>query len=1284
MEKTLLLWVLLSVLVQVSIQEGYYFGFFSNTDNTAIPSVIISTLESQPVNYVIEAPGVGYNTSGNVTSDNEVIIILPTTLITSSRDDQDKGIHLMISSDKVTVIGQNLRNVRSDTFLCLPITNYCIVDKYLYYGLSVRRSSRNPQLNSSILVVGTENSTMMKLTATQPITINVSDSTVDLTAGVQYSFVINRLQTVLIESLDDLTGTKIVTDKPVSVLSGHECAFVGGVQACDHLIEQLPPTILWGRVYYTAPLATRRSYTIKVLAAFNSTVVDIYCNNTRESYNIGEGNSVSKVLSLQEYCVVNSSEQVLVVQLSHGGNDDTVNGDPMMTLVPSTNQFGNIFQFSTLQGQSGFTHYINIIVLSQYYQPDMIYLISGGVNRSLDTHQWVPIMVNEAYSVQVMVSEGVVEVVHQDTNARLSVIVYGFTFANGYGHSGGYNTIGTIADLMPVTEFMVVTTRNSAFVMASPPPNITNVEVVGYIVSYQIVGSNDVKTIYFTTEDTLLNDEIQSLLPFTNYTFSVRACCDGQCTPDSDSITQMTLEDVGSVHCQMEQDSTWSITWPATLPGEEAMQQCQGNGGAYRKCLQNVQWGEPDVSECRTPEVVQLEMEAESLLTVDGDVGESVTSETVIDITDELSSILNTSQPIFPNDLSSITNILDVVILVTVQLNTEEGNDSLVQEVTEDITEVLDILFDEENDVSFEQTRNEDRVEIMTTPGERLQDISEQTGRLLSTTLDFSTNETVGTSVVGSRNNIAIEVVIPTEENLMMMENIPLPNATSSAFGKRSPMFQVPSAVIMNQMQKEGRRVPIISIIARNSHLPTNIGVRVESLILSIQISSDEQPRTSLGNETVSITFYIGNVGNSSRFNTRCAFFELSSTTNQSGRFSTDGIIQSDTTNNTFVQCSTTHLTSFAVLVDVSGRNTGTEALSIASYIGCAISIACLTIAVITFFALRKNVFNMVQHFVHINLSIALLMGLLTFVSGIEAASEYRASCLIVAILLHYFFMAAFSWMLCEGILLFVTLQYVLYKGFFKSQKFFFLIGWGLPIPIVAISAAVSHEQYGINDRCWISEEKGAIWAFIAPMLLIITVNFFFLAVIIYKVYVSKSNKDKAIQGKKLDIAKAMIMAAIFVTPILGLTWLFGLLVINEQTVVFAWIFLVFNSLQGFFILCFYVLRNKKFQNAISAACSKRDSHLSPSYKIANQNEMHCRMRTLDTEESNKTATDTAEDVSSNTCEHSPNYSTADTTNIAGNCKSAELCYTKTVSSGQEDSTQFFKNHQEAKPDKTE
>ena len=434
------------------MKRHYYFGFFDNNDGGSV-SVIITTSESQPVNYSIEAPGVGYYTSGNVTSDNEVIIHLNNSFLTSSHNDQDKGIHLMISSDRVTMIGQNLRFGSGDTFLCLPITNFC-VDEYVYYGISVPRAPNgtfSSSQNSSLLVVGTEDNTMMKLTVTQPVTISVSNSTVGLTAGMQYSFVINRLQTVLIGSVDDLTGTKIVTNKPISVLSGHECGRIpADVMGCDYLIEQVPPTTLWGREYYTAPLATRKSYTIKVLAAYNSTVVDIYCNNTRESYNISEGESVNKTLSLKEYCAINSSKEVLVAQFSHGASDDNerfsinTNGDPMMSLVQATYQYSNKLQFPTLQDQpsplifkSGYTHYINIIVLAQYYQPDMIYLISGGVNKSLDTHQWVPVMVNnvtEAYSVQVMISEGVAEVAHVNGLALIGVIEYGFAETMGYGH----------------------------------------------------------------------------------------------------------------------------------------------------------------------------------------------------------------------------------------------------------------------------------------------------------------------------------------------------------------------------------------------------------------------------------------------------------------------------------------------------------------------------------------------------------------------------------------------------------------------------------------------------------------------------------------------------------------------------------------------------------------------------------------------------------------------------------------------------------------------------------
>ena len=38
--------------------------------------------------------------------------------------------------------------------------------------------------------------------------------------------------------------------------------------------------------------------------------------------------------------------------------------------------------------------------------------------------------------------------------------------------------------------------------------------------------------------------------------------------------------------------------------------------------------------------------------------------------------------------------------------------------------------------------------------------------------------------------------------------------------------------------------------------------------------------------------------------------------------------------------------------------------------------------------------------------------------------------------------------------------------------------------------------------------------------------------------------------------------AAVLLLPLLGLTWLFGLLAVNEETEAFAWTFTILNTLQ--------------------------------------------------------------------------------------------------------------------------
>ena len=418
-------------------------GFFRNYVGGSL-SVLLVNNEASEAYYFIQAPGIGYYHNGTITGRSEVRVSLPSSLLTLSYNDHNKGIYIGTSSDTVTVIGQNQLSTTSDTFLSLPVVHLSS-GVYVYFAVSVVRSTTGwgSSYQSSVLIVGTNNNTLVKLTVTQEVTINIGINTTALIPGRQYLVPINRLQTILLKSFNDLTSTKIVTNYPVSVFSGHECGNVPlHIGDCDHLVEQIPPTSEWGTIFYVAPLATRRSYTVKIIAQHSLTVVDIHCNNNKTQYSLDNGDFFQKTM-LRDYCTIKSSNRILVVQFSHVSSDDGVTGDSMMTLIPATIHYSDKFYSSTIQASQSFTHYVNIIVLAQYYQPDMIYLMSGGGINSLETHQWVPIVVNnvtEVYATEIRISEGIVEINYSKQEAAMTTIIYGFASIESYGHPGGLHS----------------------------------------------------------------------------------------------------------------------------------------------------------------------------------------------------------------------------------------------------------------------------------------------------------------------------------------------------------------------------------------------------------------------------------------------------------------------------------------------------------------------------------------------------------------------------------------------------------------------------------------------------------------------------------------------------------------------------------------------------------------------------------------------------------------------------------------------------------------------------
>ena len=46
------------------------------------------------------------------------------------------------------------------------------------------------------------------------------------------------------------------------------------------------------------------------------------------------------------------------------------------------------------------------------------------------------------------------------------------------------------------------------------------------------------------------------------------------------------------------------------------------------------------------------------------------------------------------------------------------------------------------------------------------------------------------------------------------------------------------------------------------------------------------------------------------------------------------------------------------------------------------------------------------------------------------------------------------------------------------------------------------------------------------------------------------------------DFCRTVLKSTIILLPLLGITWVFGILAVNQESSVFAWIFTVLNSFQ--------------------------------------------------------------------------------------------------------------------------
>ncbi|XP_015809679.1 adhesion G protein-coupled receptor L3 isoform X1 [Nothobranchius furzeri] len=614
------------------------------------------------------------------------------------------------------------------------------------------------------------------------------------------------------------------------------------------------------------------------------------------------------------------------------------------------------------------------------------------------------------------------------------------------------------------------------------------------------------------------------------------------------------------------------ISWPRTQQGQTAKQPCHVGtlGVATYVCVAHLgQWDPqgPDLSNCTSPWVNHIMQKLRS-------------GETAAIVARELAE--QTKGLLRPGDVpSTVRAMAQLVELLDVQLRnlTPGGKDSAARSLTklqkrerscrfftQAMVETVNNLLHPRAQPAWRELPTSEQVHSATllldtveTGAFMLADNLLKTDTVQETT-DYIQLEVARLSTDG---NLA-DLTFPQSEK--HGNSIQLSASTLKQHGRNG---EIRMAFVLYTNLGSYLSTENASVRLNSEALYPNYSVIVNSPVITASINK-ESNKVYLSEPVVFTVKHLQHSEKNS--NPNCSFWSYSKRT-MTGFWSTQDC-RLLATNRTHTSCSCTHLTSFAVLmahVEVKKSDSMPNMLrDVITWVGILLSLVCLLICIFTFCFFRGLQSD--RNTIHKNLCISLFIAESLFLVGINKTDQ-PIVCAVFAALLHFFFLAAFTWMFLEGVQLYIMLVEV-FESEHSRTKYFYLAGYGVPAVIVAVSAAVDYRSYGTDQVCWLRLDTYFIWSFIGPATLIIMLNVIFLGIALYKMFHHTAILKP--DSGCLDNIKSWVIGAIALLCLLGLTWAFGLMYINESTVIMAYLFTVFNSLQGMFIFIFHCILQKK------------------------------------------------------------------------------------------------------------
>ena len=402
--------------------------------------MFVTTPDENPVHFSITSPSTGYHTTAVARQGQVAHFTFSSSYAVSSSTQRDKSIIISAEDDgNLVVYGANEAQYTTDTFLALPASGSDSTT-YKYIGAM----HPGPHGDAVIAMAATSDGTWLDVTPTQSTTVG---SYYTLSGATTRVF-LQQGQTLLVRHSEDLTGTTVESNNPISFVSGHQCTNVPvSICCCDVIVEQLPPVENWGNRFATAPLLRRQRYDrFRIVAGEADATIRVMCTNSagvagyQTTVTLGENAHTDVDIPSTDFCYIEGNKKILVLQFSVGQLVDNVVSDPFMAMVPPIDQYSNAYTLATVPSVvQTYNHFLSVFIQAPFFEPADIFLNEQSLLDRGTSFIEIKRLGDqtEVYAARISVAEGSQSLYHRNPLARIGVLAYGFGSFNSYGYPGG-------------------------------------------------------------------------------------------------------------------------------------------------------------------------------------------------------------------------------------------------------------------------------------------------------------------------------------------------------------------------------------------------------------------------------------------------------------------------------------------------------------------------------------------------------------------------------------------------------------------------------------------------------------------------------------------------------------------------------------------------------------------------------------------------------------------------------------------------------------------------------